>query len=158
MVVLYLSLNPLCIDLFCGLGVDACFRIAAEAGIPIVVENVKGAQPWVGRAKWHYGSYYLWGDVPALMPSTFRGVMKLGVAHRSNGETNFHGSAARAGQKNDGGSWFAIGSPGQTETNRNPVHDGLKVPGITWSGSGKQGYKAAGLNLLCAERKSYAAR
>ncbi len=48
---------------------DACFRIAREAGVPIVVENVKGAQPWVGRAKWHYGSYYLWGDVPALMPS-----------------------------------------------------------------------------------------
>ena len=36
--------------------------------IPLVVENVKGAQPWVGRAKWHYGAQYLWGDVPALMP------------------------------------------------------------------------------------------
>lgn len=53
---------------------DACFRIQREASeaagryIPMVVENVKGAQPWVGRAKWHYGSYYLWGDVPALMP------------------------------------------------------------------------------------------
>jgi hypothetical protein len=47
---------------------EACFRIAREAGVPIVVENVKGAQPWVGRAAWHYGSYYLWGDVPALMP------------------------------------------------------------------------------------------
>ena len=49
---------------------DACFRIANEAGVPLVLENVKGAQPWVGRAKWHYGSFYLWGDVPALMPST----------------------------------------------------------------------------------------
>ena len=49
---------------------DACFRIASEAGVPLIVENVKGAQPWVGRAKWHYGSFYLWGDVPALMPST----------------------------------------------------------------------------------------
>lgn len=53
---------------------DACFRIQREAcsaagrHIPMVVENVRGAQPWVGRAKWHYGSYYLWGDVPALMP------------------------------------------------------------------------------------------
>lgn len=53
---------------------DACFRIQREACeaagryIPLVVENVKGAQPWVGRAKWHYGSFYLWGDVPALMP------------------------------------------------------------------------------------------
>ena len=54
---------------------DACFRIQREAceaaghHIPLVVENVKGAQPWVGRAAWHYGSFYLWGDVPALMPS-----------------------------------------------------------------------------------------
>ena len=53
---------------------DACFRIQREASeaagrhIPMVVENVKGAQPWVGRAAWHYGSFYLWGDVPALMP------------------------------------------------------------------------------------------
>ena len=53
---------------------DACFRIqreaceAAKRYIPLIVENVRGAQPWVGRAKWHYRSYYLWGDVPALMP------------------------------------------------------------------------------------------
>jgi hypothetical protein len=55
---------------------DACFRIQTEASesaghhIPLIVENVKGAQPWVGRAKAHYGSFYLWGDIPALMPST----------------------------------------------------------------------------------------
>jgi hypothetical protein len=55
---------------------DVCFRIQREASeaagyqIPMVVENVKGAQTWVGRAAWHFGSYYLWGDVPALMPST----------------------------------------------------------------------------------------
>jgi hypothetical protein len=54
---------------------DACFRIQREASeaaghhIPMLVENVKGAQPWVGRAAWHYGSFYLWGDVPTLMPS-----------------------------------------------------------------------------------------
>jgi hypothetical protein len=53
---------------------DACFRIQREAieaaghFIPLVVENVRGAQPWVGRASWHFGSFYLWGDVPALMP------------------------------------------------------------------------------------------
>jgi hypothetical protein len=58
---------------------DACFRIQREAceaagrHIPLIVENVKGAQPWVGRAKWHYGSFYLWGDVPVLMPSTRNG-------------------------------------------------------------------------------------
>jgi hypothetical protein len=53
---------------------DACFRIQREASaaagrhVPMVVENVKGAQPWVGRAAWHFGSFYLWGDVPAVMP------------------------------------------------------------------------------------------
>ena len=53
---------------------DECFRIQREASeaagrkIPMVVENVRGAQPWVGRARWNFGSFYLWGDVPALMP------------------------------------------------------------------------------------------
>lgn len=53
---------------------DATFRIQAEAiaaaghHIPLVVENVRGAQRWVGRARTHFGSFYLWGDVPALMP------------------------------------------------------------------------------------------
>jgi hypothetical protein len=62
---------------------DACFRLQAEASlatgrrVPMVVENVRGAQPWVGRARWNFGSFYLWGDVPALMPQTFAG-LKLG--------------------------------------------------------------------------------
>jgi C-5 cytosine-specific DNA methylase len=82
---------------------EACFRIQREASeaagwhVPLVVENVKGAQPWIGRARWNYGSYFLWGDVPALMPVS-------------------------KGQKNGGGSWFNIGSPGQTMLNQNPVH------------------------------------
>lgn len=55
---------------------DACFRIQREAieatghHIPMVVENVRGAQKWVGRSRWNYGSFHLWGDVPALMPMT----------------------------------------------------------------------------------------
>ena len=55
---------------------DACFRLQAEAieaaghFIPLVVENVRGAIPWVGRSRWNYGSFHLWGDVPALMPMT----------------------------------------------------------------------------------------
>ena len=98
---------------------EAQFRIQREASeaagryIPLVVENVRGAQPWVGRAKTHFGSYYLWGDVPALMPVVSK-------------------------QKNDhigGGSWFAIGSPGQTAVNGNP--DGRKLPGFRFDGSGR---------------------
>lgn len=53
---------------------DACFRIQREASsaaghyIPMIIENVRGAQEWVGRSKAHFGSFHLWGDVPALMP------------------------------------------------------------------------------------------
>jgi hypothetical protein len=55
---------------------SACFRIQKEASIaagrhiPLVVENVRGAIPWVGRSRANYGSFHLWGDVPALMPMT----------------------------------------------------------------------------------------
>jgi len=82
---------------------DACFRIQREASaaagrrIPMVVENVKGAQAWLGAATWNYGSFYLWGDIPALMPNRLNAI------------------------KNDGGGWFAIGSPGQKVTGANPV-------------------------------------
>ena len=47
---------------------EACVRIAAECGAPLILENVRGAQKFMGRAKWHCGPFYLWGDVPALMP------------------------------------------------------------------------------------------
>jgi hypothetical protein len=53
---------------------DTCFRIQREAcdaagrHIPMVVENVRGANEWVGRSRWNLGSFHLWGDVPALMP------------------------------------------------------------------------------------------
>jgi hypothetical protein len=75
---------------------NACFRIQREASeaagryIPLIVENVRGAEKWVGSARWHFGSYYLWGDVPALMPPTVRVAMKEGVTHRSDGATNWH--------------------------------------------------------------------
>jgi hypothetical protein len=57
---------------------DACFRIQREASeaagrhIPMIVENVRGAIPWVGQSRWSYGSFHLWGDIPALMPSAYR--------------------------------------------------------------------------------------
>jgi hypothetical protein len=50
--------------------VQHCFRIASEAGCPIVLENVRGAQRFIGYARAHAGSFYLWGDVPALLPTT----------------------------------------------------------------------------------------
>jgi hypothetical protein len=74
------ALPPPCNALF-----DACFRIQREAceaagrPIPLVVENVRGAQPWVGRARWNFGSFYLWGDVPALMPTAISAVKVPGM-------------------------------------------------------------------------------
>jgi len=71
---------------------ETCFRIQREASaaaghhVPMVVENVRGAQSWVGRAAWHFGSYYLWGDVPALMPFTDRRADKnAGHVNRRDG-------------------------------------------------------------------------
>jgi hypothetical protein len=101
--------------------------IAAAGGrfIPMVQENVKGAQKYVGRAQWHYGSYYLWGNVPALMPLSFKAHKVPGF--RFDGSGKPFQSAAVAGTKNTGGSWFAIGSPGQKVVGRNP--DGRKHAG-----------------------------
>lgn len=53
---------------------NQCFRIQREVSeaaghyVPLIIENVRGAQEWVGRSRWNFGSYHLWGDVPALMP------------------------------------------------------------------------------------------
>lgn len=75
---------------------EACFRIQREASeaagryIPLIVENVRGAQKWVGKAAWHFGSYFLWGDVPALMP--------VAIAQKFNPDGTDHAK----------GSWFAI--------------------------------------------------
>ncbi len=48
--------------------VEACFRFAERSSVPLVLENVRGLQKFIGPAKQHYGSFYLWGDVPPLMP------------------------------------------------------------------------------------------
>ena len=54
--------------------IEACWRIHQEASesagrrIPFLMENVREAQRWIGAAAAHYGSRYLWGDVPALLP------------------------------------------------------------------------------------------
>ena len=47
---------------------EACVRIAQELKAPLVLENVRGAQTYMGPAKSHSGSFYLWGDVPACIP------------------------------------------------------------------------------------------
>ena len=93
---------------------EACFRIQREAceaagrHIPLIVENVKGAQPWVGRARWNYGSFYLWGDVPALMPVTFKASKVPGFRFDGSGRSFQTASVEHTAIKNTGGSWFNI--------------------------------------------------
>jgi hypothetical protein len=107
-------------------------REACEAAgrfIPMVQENVCGAQPWVGRAQWHYGSYYLWGDVPALMPTTLK-AQKFnpdGTAHPPGSWFAIADSKDRGARatKNDGGSWFAVAHNTTSGKGRNP--DGRKL-------------------------------
>ena len=95
---------------------DACFRIQREAceaagrHIPMVIENVRGAQPWVGRARWNFGSYYLWGDVPALMP-TARAFKSAGLNWSDRSKpcdyTRLAGRQAMEGIKTAGPGWDA---------------------------------------------------
>lgn len=49
--------------------IDKCFELARDLSIPIVLENVREAQKYIGKAAAHYGPHYLWGDVPAMLPN-----------------------------------------------------------------------------------------
>jgi hypothetical protein len=77
--------------------------------IPLVIENVKGAQPWVGEAKAHFGSYYLWGDVDTVNGNLVCGLGPLAERvpyHPPNGK-----SAQKVnpdGTAHPQGSWFKI--------------------------------------------------
>lgn len=106
------ALPPPCNALF-----EACFRIQREAcqaagrHIPMIVENVRGAQPWVGRARWNFGSFYLWGDVPALMPITLGRAVKV---------------PSVSGRRTDQGN-------GVRFTSRDCGVEGFKTSGMNWS-------------------------
>ena len=96
---------------------DQCFRIQREASlaagypIPLVVENVKGAQPWVGRARWSFGSFYLWGDVPALMPITFK-AQKVPGFRFDDGSGALSGVKGSEGYERDHPNAFGWKKPG----------------------------------------------
>ena len=87
---------------------NACFRIQREASeaagrhIPLIVENVRGAQRWGGRARWNHGSFYLWGDVPALMPVAFRASKNPGFRFDGSGRSFQSESVDRHTKKDDG--------------------------------------------------------
>jgi hypothetical protein len=128
---------------------NACFRIQREAceaagrHIPMVVENVRGAIPWVGRSKYNFGSFHLWGDVPALMPKPMRSdgrkMSGVSVGHNEKGRS---GAFQRydilrrdcgvegVKQRGSGAAWF---DKALDERRKNP--DGVKN-GNDWFGSG----------------------
>jgi hypothetical protein len=72
--------------------------------IPLIVENVRGAQKWVGQARWHYGSFYLWGDVPALMPMTFKAAKVPAFRFDGSGKSFQTASVEATAQKSVEGS------------------------------------------------------
>ena len=126
---------------------DACFRIQREAcaaaghHIPLIVENVRGAQPWVGPARWNFGSFYLWGDVPALMPPITKAVKVGGLDWKRPDDPRhrpgqaFNTTAEARATKNNGGSWFAVAHNTTSGKGQNP--DGRKLPGFRFDGSGR---------------------
>jgi len=139
---------------------EACFRIQGEAcdaagrHIPLVVENVRGAQPWVGRARWHHGSFYLWGDIPALMPlvlthpakrvghdwSRFAKTGEVSPHWRLNGEDSvkvYPQFAVATGIKGADGGWF----------NDNKRKGGMETGRLSRSGSKSSARKAASAHI-----------
>jgi hypothetical protein len=127
---------------------ESCFRIQREAidaaggrYIPLVVENVKGAQKWVGRARWHYGSYYLWGDIPALMPMVRNAFKTRGenwARDHKAGKVSPHWNVSAL--KNTGGSWFNVAHNTTSGHGQNPDgrHYGVKHhgSGAVWFDTG----------------------
>ena len=119
---------------------DASFRIQREASevagrhIPMVVENVRGAVPWVGPAAWNYGSYYLWGDVPALMPATLKAIKV----------------PSDEGRRTDPGN-------GVRFTSRDCGTEGTKNPGFRFDGSGKS-FQSESVTRHAPNRKAASAK
>jgi hypothetical protein len=117
---------------------EVCFRIQSEAceaagrHVPLVVENVRGAQKWVGRSRWAYGSFHLWGDVPALMPIVKKHA-KVGGLNWSSPDKAKRGAFNDTAIKNLGGSWFAV-SHNKVPHSRG---DAIKGNGGSWFGENK---------------------
>jgi len=105
-----------------------------------VVENVRGAQRWVGKARWNFGSFFLWGDVPALMPIPAKKHVKVGISWSNSGP----------------------GNPGQSfQTAAIRKCEGNKTAGMNWSDRSKKGQdftRIAGMQAAGPRRISEAHR
>lgn len=121
---------------------EACFRIQREASeaagrhIPMVVENVRGAQKWVGRAKANFGSYYLWGDVGMVGRRVVAGVPRFGVSVQPMKD-----------RKTPIGSWD-LTPKNYTKDHSWALEEGAtKVPGFRFDGSGRSFQTSAALKV-----------
>jgi hypothetical protein len=106
-----------------------CFRIrrelseAAGRHIPLIVENVKGAQPWVGEARANFGSFYLWGDAGMVgnrVVAMRDGMMDAGVRiisprQKFNPDGTGHqvADSKTRGAKSTGQNWSLYGKTGE---------------------------------------------
>lgn len=123
---------------------DACFRLQREASeaagrhIPLVIENVRGAQPWVGRARWNFGSYYLWGDVPALMPIAKRVIKQSGSMTPGVQRWCREGIAGQSGFKSEGMNWSDQTKRGQDFTR---IAGRRAMESVKRPGDGDDGYE-----------------
>ncbi|MEP0323280.1 DNA cytosine methyltransferase [Bauldia litoralis] len=111
---------------------NACFRIQKEASIaagrhvPMVVENVRGAIPWVGRSRWNFGSFHLWGDVPALMPMTLKASKVPGF--RFDGSGKSFQTSVEAGRKQPGNAGPRANGKGDAWFQDGAARHGSKSP------------------------------
>jgi hypothetical protein len=144
---------------------DACFRIQREACeaagryIPLIVENVRGAVPWVGKRdmslfQWKhltheerlkagrpdavFGSFYLWGSCAQVGNRVFAG-RDLSDVMAGRGRFGMGVTPESGELKGHGSTWFGIQSNGDTYDQRevNPVSGAHKVPGFRFDGSGR---------------------
>lgn len=140
---------------------EACFRVQREASeaagrhIPMVVENVCGAQKWVGEAQARYGSYYLWGDIAmvgkklvALVPGRPLTDGLLGL-RTTTAPQKFNPDGTQHGQ----GSWFAVADSNDRGSRKFQAHCGPRlwkdrdVPRLNDGESLlKEGFKSTGMN------------
>jgi hypothetical protein len=113
---------------------NQCFRIqrevseAAQRYVPIIIENVRGAQKWVGKARWNFGSFYLWGDIPALMPIPGKTAKVPGFRFDGSGQSFQTASVNKCeGAKTSGMNWSDRSKRGQDFTRVAGIQsDGVK--------------------------------
>ena len=132
---------------------DSCFRIQREASeaagryIPLVAENVKGAQPWVGIAKAHYGSFYLWGDVGSVSGAVVGTRPRFGETLRATRRAHKFNPD---GTEHRQGSWFKIADSVNRGANGRKVegfnfheYEQTGKPGRSFQSASVEGVKVA---------------